>query len=245
MNTEAGQSPQQESLYNTSGPAPHFPHQGQGAKEEYHEALDSKQGADIENVISQDPGYLINVDVGEPPAERQELIMEAITFSQRLSQNFKNEMNTLMRRYQDEHPDLFTEDIKNKMIERGYDLPEIDVLDSQAATQFLQQDDFGRSELYDDEVLVVLNLPIPLARYWYRGGTNSWGDLSIEIPENRIEWGRFYREVMPVVWDNLGYEECEGNLSFSRINDLGQHDPKSYYYIWAVRRLPDPTVTEP
>ena len=48
------------------------------------------------------------------------------------------------------------------------------------------------------------------------------------------QWGIFYETLMPVVWDAVGKEECEGSLNFYRINDVGVHDPDRYYYLWIV-----------
>lgn len=42
---------------------------------------------------------------------------------------------------------------------------------------------------------------------------------------------------MPVVWENQGYYENEIGLNFYRINDIGQHSPNNYYYIWEVESV--------
>jgi hypothetical protein len=41
---------------------------------------------------------------------------------------------------------------------------------------------------------------------------------------------------MPLVWKHVDFEEYEGNLKFSRINNIGEHDPQNFYYIWKVSK---------
>jgi len=83
-------------------------------------------------------------------------------------------------------------------------------------------------------LLLVFQLPKPLAQFWWKGGADSWGNLAEDINDTAIEWGHFYRELMPVVWETQGRHENESGLYFQRVNDIGEHDPKKYYYIWEI-----------
>ena len=91
-----------------------------------------------------------------------------------------------------------------------------------------------RVEMDNKTLLVVFQLPKHLAQYWWKGGTESWGQESLDIEDSAIEWGHFYRELMPVIWEAVGRYENELGLDFERINSGGEHDPKKYYYIWKI-----------
>jgi len=121
------------------------------------------------------------------------------------------------------------------MKEKGYDLPRFIIKDGEAAQQFIEE--MGESKWWeprDNAVLLVYNLPALLSRFWNRGATNPESPQPIKVGDGEVEWGHFYREVTPVIWENVGFEESEGGLTFDRINGAGQHDPLKYYYVWEV-----------
>jgi hypothetical protein len=37
---------------------------------------------------------------------------------------------------------------------------------------------------------------------------------------------------METVWETLGYYESETSLNLRRLNAIGDHDPKNFYYVW-------------
>lgn len=39
---------------------------------------------------------------------------------------------------------------------------------------------------------------------------------------------------MPIVWETQGFYEQEEGMNFNRVNEVGQHDPAKYYYVWEV-----------
>lgn len=80
--------------------------------------------------------------------------------------------------------------------------------------------------LATDQVILIFNLPKPVAHFWWKEMDQSGVGL--------IGWGNFYRRLMPVVWEIVGLFSCESNLIFERINACGEHDPKKFYYIWRV-----------
>jgi hypothetical protein len=94
-----------------------------------------------------------------------------------------------------------------------------------------------------NEILLIFNLPKPLAVYWWKESEDikklSGKIVSKEaerlIPRGIvISWGDFYRSLMLVVWEAIGYFESESHFYFERINPSGQHDTKKYYYVWLV-----------
>ncbi len=166
--------------------------------------------------------------------EKKILLENIRDYIKRTSVAFQDEMQRLMDDYQEGDGGVFTKEIHNKMLEKGYDLPTFSILDGESAQNFLE--DMGEDFLLlnKEGLLLIFNLPRPVARMWYRGGTDSWGNMAKEIPEANIEWGHLYRESLPVIWQEQGFEEDEGYLSFDRINPVNQHDWKKYYYVWQV-----------
>jgi len=182
--------------------------------------------SDIEISIQTDPNI---------STETQAAINTTADFARETSLAFQDHMHELMDGYSNSRKsDALNPRIISKMKEKGYDLPRFEIKQGEAAQKFAKENDLGWWQPAENSVMLIFNLPAPLARFWYRGGTDSWGELSVDIPSENIEWGHFYRETMPVIWESLGQEECEGDLNFYRINDVGQHKPNKYYYVWEV-----------
>lgn len=188
----------------------------------------------------QEAKVAIKVDTAKLSPEKKELLPVAVNFARRASISFQDRLNYVMEEYMNgPGVEVFTPEMLAKMRDKKHDLPEFTVMDGESAGRFLKETDLAEwAELNDRNFLMVFNLPKPIARFWYRGGAELWGTGGQEIPEENVEWGRFYREVMPAVWNEVGYEESEGKLDFSRVNGVGEHDPQRYYYIWEVSRYP-------
>ncbi len=144
------------------------------------------------------------------------------------SANYQLTMQLLMDIYQLDNP-TFTDDIKQKMIDRGYDKPQFSLYGRQAAVDFLDEQGFGSGDIQGN-FLINFNLPKPLGRMWYRGGSE---DPSYEIPEDSIAWGYFYRNCMSAMYSAQYSAERQGYF-FDRINAMGQHDWRQYYYLYVL-----------
>jgi hypothetical protein len=159
--------------------------------------------------------------------EQLEHLKKVRTFAQNTSRVYRTAMRLVMRGYQQKNPN-FSDKTLQKIMERGFDVPEFSIYGSQAAQGFLQE----RSELgieeFSDNFLVNFQLPRPLAKFWYKGGD---GSKSQPVKEGEIEWGHFYRMCMPVIYSGVDKAQVSG-LYLNRINQFGQHDPKKYYYLW-------------
>ena len=96
-----------------------------------------------------------------------------------------------------------------------------------------------------DHFLLVLNLPKPIAKFWWKGGSSD-NERVQQMGERIMEWGRLYRLLMPYIWhcvssaSSMGYrdDKDEDNfvkgqrfLSFDRVGCIG-HDPNEYYYVY-------------
>lgn len=115
----------------------------------------------------------------------------------------------------------------------GLSLPEFIIADSDNAETMLEDMDLNW-EMDKNRMLVTFQLPKQLAHHWWKGGAKEWGEGSEDVGGKAIEWGHFYRKLMPLVWEKLGFYEHEKGMDFRRINPIGQHDPDKYYYVWEV-----------
>jgi len=159
--------------------------------------------------------------------EQLEHLQKVRTFAQSTSKVYRTAMRLIMTGYQQKNPN-FTDEMLQKMMKRGYDVPDFSIYGSQAAQEFLSKQDELSVDSFSENFLVNFQLPKPLARFWYKGGS---GSKSIPVKDGEIEWGHFYRMAMPVIYSGIDKSQMSG-LYLNRLNQFGQHDPKKYYYLW-------------
>jgi len=167
------------------------------------------------------------IDESALTPEQLEHLNKVRGFAQNTSRVYRTAMRLVMRGYQQRNPN-FSDKTLEKIMERGFDIPEFSIYGSQAAQGFLQEQSELGIEEFSDNLLVNFQLPRPLAKFWYKGGD---GKLSQPVKEGEIEWGHFYRMCMPVIYSGVDRAQMSG-LYLSRVNQFGQHDPKKYYYLW-------------
>jgi hypothetical protein len=112
-------------------------------------------------------------------------------------------------------------------------MPEFKVVNDEVADRFLKECGF-EYKISEGSFLVVFQLPKPVAQFWWKGGVDTWGSQGVDVRGGVLEWGLFYRELMSIIWREQGFAENELGLVFSRINDIGEHDPQKFYYVWEV-----------
>lgn len=169
------------------------------------------------------------INEAELTPEQLEHLQKVRMFAQGTSKAYRTAMRLLMEGYQQKNPN-FTDKMMLKMTERGYDMPDFSIYGSRAAAEFLAKQEELGIEGFNYNFLVNFQLPKPLARFWYKGGS---GTKSIPVKEGEIEWGHFYRMAMPVVYSWVNRAQMSG-LFLDRLNQFGQHDPKKYYYLWGT-----------
>lgn len=167
------------------------------------------------------------VDESALTPEQLEHLNKVRAFVQNTSRVYRTAMRLVMRRYQQKNPNFLDKTLE-KIMERGFDVPEFSIYGSQAARSFLQEQNELGIEEFSDNFMVNFQLPRPLAKFWYKGGG---GSKSQPVKEGEIEWGHFYRMCMPVIYSGVDRTEMSG-LFLNRLNQFGQHDPKNYYYLW-------------
>lgn len=181
-----------------------------------------------------------------------ELLSSAMGLTNRIARAQQKEFWELLDDYQDKHGPIGSK-ITEYLKQNGLDSPRFIITNSRAHIEklyiaFLRKHAHfsgDRNEItFPPEtdkpiVYVVFNLPKPLAAYWFKGGADSWGKGAMNIHKkgnkNLIEWGHFYRELMPICWgevDDFNTEQKRFHLE--RLNDIGEHDPKLFYYIWSI-----------
>ena len=183
-----------------------------------------------------------NIDVRGNPyklvEEGKKHIQLLERFCNDLSDQFRNTFFSLIEEYKER------KEIPQKIIDflekKNLTLPKFTIAHGRHAKELLIDielyDESGEGEegdeYVDNDFVLVFQLPTHLARLWWKGGANDWGEGGVDINDTFIEWGFFYRKLMPIVWEKLGEFENEYGIDFRRINDIGQHDPEKYYYAW-------------
>ncbi len=123
-----------------------------------------------------------------------------------------------------------------EQLKSDFSKPKIEIHKGDKATHVLRTINI-QDVLDGNRRIVVFQLPLPLAHFWWKGGTNSWGGMGIELGDGVINWGDMYRNLMYSVWEKLEEYEKELGLSFERLNLVGEHDPNNFYYIWEVSEM--------
>ncbi|MFH1621050.1 MAG: hypothetical protein ABIB04_03120 [Patescibacteria group bacterium] len=194
---------------------------------------DKKTFDDIKREIGQfSPNTKELISEEEPASEIKRCLEKTRAFCTNLSEDYKKTFLSLLEQYRKERRQI-SQKIVDYLLEKEFILPTFVIADRESAKSLLEEYGFG-GDIGERDLLLVFQLPKPLAHFWWKGGADSWGDAAVDVKDQAIEWGHFYRELMPVVWEMQGYYENETGLDFYRINDIGVHDPKKYYYIWEI-----------
>ena len=171
-----------------------------------------------------------------PDKRREKCLKEARFFCADVSSRFQERFISLIESYRKEQS-ILSQEIIDYLLKKKFDLPEFAIMQGVEAENFISEMELNN--LRDkDNIVINFQLPKPLAHFWWKGGEDSWGMLG-ERATGTIEWGHFYRELMQEVWSVQGEYENEHGIGFSRLNDIGQHDPKKYYYVWEVNSWED------
>ncbi|OGF30207.1 hypothetical protein A2533_05195 [Candidatus Falkowbacteria bacterium RIFOXYD2_FULL_35_9] len=196
--------------------------------------FDSTTFEQIARELKESDFYILqNVDSVKLSAEQRRLYEQVKQFCLETSAEFKQEFVLLLDRYKDKNK-VLSDKIIEFLVKNKIDVPKFELLNGVAALKALKTSKLETHDIAPNDLIVIFNLPTPLAVYWWKGGVEEWGDSSVKIDGQIIEWGLFYRRLMNVIWGMQGYYENEKNLKFERLNEPCQHDPKNYYYVWRI-----------
>lgn len=172
------------------------------------------------------------------PAEQRELVGRAGAFAERVVQRLQARFHELLDAWQREHSPI-SRDMSAYIREQGMDKPTLRIYDAQTGATCLQKYGYRDNFLKNDDLVIVFDLPKPVSAYWWKG--RKLIDKAKEkqaVGGMAIEWGALYDEMLDDLWAEVGREQCEGELSFSRVNDTGEHKSLEFYYIWIARQRP-------
>ncbi len=188
----------------------------------------------IKNQIEKQTSFNIKelIDKDESIVEFQECLSKTRSFCDEVSKDFKQQFLCLLDQYRKERRQI-PQKIIDYLSEKDFIFPNFIIAVREQAQKLLEEYGF-QEEINNQDLLLVFQLPKPLAKFWWKGGADSWGGESIDIEDRAIEWGHFYRELLPIIWETQGRYEDEKGLDFYRINEIGEHDPEKYYYIWKM-----------
>jgi hypothetical protein len=175
---------------------------------------------------------------GALPEGREEDIRDYMDRCLSLVARYNAGMTRFLELYSVMNPE-FTSEVRENFIKRGYTRPQCTLLMGRERTSFIAKH-IGKSVPDTGSVLIAINLPRPLARFWYRGGRHGGAQ---QVPPGHIAWGDIYWRSMPVLWEALR-EITSLSEPVRRMNAFGQHDPKEYYYVYEVGGVKSEEVPE-
>ena len=164
----------------------------------------------------------------------QELLPILYNFCKDISKRVKDSFLALLESYLEQG--RFSRRMFNYLLEKGLIYPSFIIANGSQALDLLHHYGFKDVKVNPENIIVTFQLPKAVAHFWWKGGVNTWGEQAKDLGGMVIEWGDFYRKLMPYVWETIGYYENEEGLDLCRINACGEHDPHNYYYIWEVKR---------
>lgn len=109
--------------------------------------------------------------------------------------------------------------------------PKFTLMNYEESLLFCEDNDIVESD--PGSLVLTFQLPKPLAAYWEKG-KGDWGEAGIEIDNSVIPWGTIYRNVLPIVWEELRDLENSTLINFQRSYSIGTHDKFKYYYVWEI-----------
>lgn len=118
---------------------------------------------------------------------------------------------------------------------KGLTMPTFSAMDHRMGNQFTEQ--HALPPLAEGELLLTFQLPKVLAAFWHKG-IGSWGEKGVDTQNMVIEWGRYYRELLPKVWHKIQKAENHKEFQVRRLNPKKEHESKDYYYAWGVKAFP-------
>lgn len=196
-----------------------------GPAEEYDEATWQEIFDEVENEAAN-----LEVHFSRELSERKKVILDRVRqFTGEVSEAFRQEFLRLLSEYHNSQSDYGVK-IVEWLQEKGFDLPDFDLYDAASGDEFLAEHDFQK-KIDPDKMLLVFQLPKPLAKFWWKGEQEECGR---KLQGSTRLWGKFYHDLMPTVHYIWDHAEEDKELTIHRLNVAGQHDEDNYYYLWEV-----------
>ncbi len=189
----------------------------------------------------------IEISLGWQMSEpRAELFSSAVKYLGRFSDIFTDELEATMRAdeslAQKDPRGVILQHLKQQELLR----PHIGLMDYAVAKQFLAQHKIFDPHAKDSrdwsgmtpEVFVNFELPKALSQWWAKG-VGEWGNRGKDLGDMVIEWGKYYREIMPLVWKKMrvGVWSQRDRLFIERLNAQETHVVGEYYNVYVLRKI--------
>lgn len=168
---------------------------------------------------------------GEPEKldhRQQKALQEIKNFLNKISKKWKKEMLVGLEEYSKDYlkiPQVIVDLLK----EKKWHLPIFKIYPE--GSEVLESLGF-EGDLFKDQFVVIFDLPKPLAFFWFKG---AWVNGKKSSDSTFVNWGKFYQDLLPIVWQAVDTSEFSGNLEIERVNEYGQHKPGSFYYVWKMK----------
>jgi hypothetical protein len=184
----------------------------------------------------------ISVEISKPmDTEVQKMLNELLELVTETSRKYVQALEDALKNTAEDIPEdnakasHISERMKDFMREKNLLYPSFRILGEDEAKQFLEKNGYRAEKIFSDQLLLVFNLPKPLARYWWKG-TLSDNFENAQTKETVAEWGKLYERTIYIAWE-MEQDAINAGLSlhFSRVNGYGIHDVSEFYYIWKVQ----------
>jgi len=199
--------------------------------------LEIGDSTDIGSKLTELRPNLLDVEGSESLlTNERSLINKLCYFSEKFSRSFSDRLREIIDDYR-KNDGVMSERIRNFFEEKDLFEPSLRVLIGEKAGEFLNKNNLKADFVIGKDVILVFQLPKPLAKFWWKGDIGgSMAGVNREIKGVGVEWGKFYHDIMPLVWEFVGEMQCESDVYIERINNLGQHHPDEYYYVWKISK---------
>jgi hypothetical protein len=177
------------------------------------------------------------------PMISERLLTVAETLASTIKTEYANQFGQAIEQYRKEKGP-FPERIVTHLESKGWFKPEIEILTTTKARERLTNFGFVyEADNWDDKnVLVLFNLPKPLAKYWFKSDDGRDGEEEETVQQKQkrkiygmaIEWGYFYWTLASIPWNSREQIlEKYDKVEIIRINEIGDHSD-NYYYLFKL-----------
>ena len=183
-----------------------------------------------------EPRISVLLDENKLEAGRVELFDRVVQLAAALSFDYHAALVTELEKYGQDHT-VLSKRLTNHLAENELDYPEIQIGDRRLLQQLLGDEAVQEQELDEAGFAVNFQLPKPLAYFWWKTDRRVQSPGAEPGIHGAVAWGDFYRSLAEDVWGSIEQVERDYGVRLERLNDLGDHVPKAYYYVfWATAR---------
>lgn len=191
----------------------------------------------------EDSGYLLGEfpnttifveEVNIRPLES--LLLKTFSFIEDATSKFDSDFVRLYQEVRAKRGIMDTSGSLNFLIRRQLHLPLFYIFDSKNASEFLEKADFGDTEVNDDKLLLIFRFP-DLISQWnkFKYEKDESDEEENKYKKLTPEWGKMIRPLKKGIRKTIKQHSNNlQQLTFDRLNCIGEHKSNMYHYIWEV-----------